>query len=324
MTLNVLKPVVIDQDAQLLSTTATDSTDPVYSAGTTYALGAKVKYQHFRYESLQAGNIGKTPSDPANSTWWLNLGPTNWWACLDTRTSTATTATGSLTVAIKPNAVINSIAVVGISGVKQVQVKVYDGPGRAETGGPTGTGNLIYNSIKTLDNTFISNWYQWLFEPYDVFTDLLFGALQSSTLAGGIPPFYSAEVVVIATGNTVGSTVGIAGILLGTAVEIGNVQYGATAGITDYSVKETDAYGETTIVERGFSDRANYTITVEKSQIRRVHSTLTALRATPCVWVATDDYDYSPLTVYGYPKEFSLNVGYPTFSTYSLEIEGLT
>jgi hypothetical protein len=324
MTLNVLKPVAITQDAQLLSTNATDSTDAVWAVGTTYADGAKVKYNHYRYESLQGTNLGKNPSDPANIDWWLNLGPTNWWACLDTRTSTSTTNTGSLVVTIKPNAVINSIAVLGISGTKQVQVKVYDGPGRTETGGPTGTGNLIYYSLKTLDNTFISNWYQWLFEPYAVFTDLLFGALQSATLAGGIPPFYSCEVVVTLTGNTGGSTVGCAGIMLGTAVEIGSVQYGATAGITDYSVKETDAYGETTLVERGFSDRANYTINVEKSQIRRVHSTLTALRATPCVWVATDDYDYSPLTVYGYPKEFSLNVGYPTFSTYSLEIEGLT
>jgi hypothetical protein len=139
-----------------------------------------------------------------------------------------------------------------------------------------------------------------------------------------VAPYYSAEIVVTCTGNSGASIVGVAGILLGTAVELGTVDYGATAGITDYSIKETDGFGEITLVERGFSDKANYTLTVPKSQIRRVHSTLSALRATPCVWAASDDYDLSPLTVYGYPKEFQLNVAYPDASTYSLEIEGLT
>jgi len=54
-----------------------------------------------------------------------------------------------------------------------------------------------------------------------------------------------------------------------------------------------------------------------------VYSTLAALRATPAVWVGSDNYQLSPLVVFGYCKDFSINVAYATHSTATLEITGM-
>lgn len=322
MPLNVLRPTPITENGQLLSSTATESADTTWTVGASFALGATVKYNHIRYESLQAANVGHDP-ETINSTWWLELGPTNHWAMFDTQTSTSTTKVGTLVVEIAPGTSINSVSVLGIGGCSSVTCEIFKGSGR------TGA-DLIYSFTKSLDNTFISSWYQYFFEPYVVLTDLLFGSIVGATAAGvtgegiAVPPYINCQVKLTFTATTGGTTVRVAGVLLGTTVELGETQPGASAGINDYSVKETDAYGVTTLVQRNFSKRASYTITVPNGQLRRVHSTLTALRATPCVWVASDDTNLSPLTVYGFYKDFSLLVQYIDYSTFSLEIEGLT
>lgn len=237
---------------------------------------------------------------------WIDLGPTNRWSMFDSLISTATSLTTSggspaLVVVTAPG-MCNGVATMDVTGVSSVKCEMHNGA------------TLVYTETKTVDNTFISNWYDYFFAPYDVYTDLLFGPL---------PPYPSAQVTLTFTPTTVGSAVRCGAALYGNTVEIGEVEYGATAGITDYSRKETDAFGITTLVERGFSKHTEYNMQIENSQLRRVFSTLAALRATPAVWVATDDYKLTPLNAFGYPKDWGINVQYYDYSSVSLSIEGL-
>lgn len=316
MSLTVLKPTAITLDAQLLSSSATESADATWSSGTTYAEGATVKYNHVRYESRAGSNTNHLPTE-LNSTWWLELGPTNQWAMFDSQVSTSTEDVGSLVVEVKLGAVFNSAAVLGVTGASTVQVEVFKDSGRTAA-------SLVYDDTKSLDNTFISDWYQYYFEPYEVTTDLLFGAMETAVATGGFPPYANGELRLTITGNTVGTTVTCGSLLLGTTVELGKVVYGAGAGINDYSVKTVDGFGQYTLVQRSFAKRANYTFVTTDQQMRRVYSTLAELRATPCVWAASTDYKLSPLTVFGFYKDFSLVVPYPGYSTFNLEVEGLT
>lgn len=243
-----------------------------------------------------------TGTDPL----WIDLGPTNRHAMFDSMMSTQTTLTTSvgspvLEVVVSPG-ICNGVAVLDVTGVVSVKCEMFNGA------------TQVYTETKTVNNTFISNWYEYFFEPYDVYTDLLFGPL---------PPYPSATVKLTFTPTAVGATVKCGAALYGNTVEIGPVEYGATAGITDYSRKETDEYGITTLVERGFSKHTSYSMMVDNTQIRRVFSTLAALRATPAVWVASDDYKFTPLTAFGYPKDWGINVQYADYSSVSLDIEGL-
>lgn len=237
---------------------------------------------------------------------WLDLGPTNRWAMFDATISTGTTLTTSvgtpaLVVVVTPG-ICNGVALLDVSGIASATVKMVN------------AGVTVYTKTQTVDNTFVSDWYQYFFEPYDVLTDILFGPL---------PPYPTAQVTVTLTPTSVGVTVSCGAVMFGNTVEIGEVEYGATAGITDYSRKETDEFGITSLVERAYSKRATYNMLVENSQLRRVFSTLASLRATPAVWIASEDYKFSPLTVFGPPKTWGINVQYFTHSSVSLEIEGL-
>jgi len=243
-----------------------------------------------------------TGTDPL----WIDLGPTNRHAMFDSMMSTQTTLTTSvgspvLEVVVSPG-ICNGVAVLDVTGVVSVKCEMFNGA------------TQVYTETKTVNNTFISNWYEYFFEPYDVYTDLLFGPL---------PPYPSATVKLTFTPTAVGATIKCGAALYGNTVEIGSVEYGATAGITDYSRKETDEYGITTLVERGFSKHTSYSMMIDNTQLRRVFSTLAALRATPAVWVATDDYKFTPLNAFGYPKDWGINVQYAYQSSVSLDIEGM-
>lgn len=84
-----------------------------YAAGTTYALDAPVNYGGSIYQSLQAGNVGHTPT--TSPTWWLYVGPNNTWAMFDTSINTqsigTSTGVGEL-VAIKLPSAVNAVALV--------------------------------------------------------------------------------------------------------------------------------------------------------------------------------------------------------------------
>lgn len=58
------------------------------------------------------------------------------------------------------------------------------------------------------------------------------------------------------------------------------------------------------------------------SAIDDVARNLAALRASPVLWIGSESFE--SLTVYGFYKEFSIDLAYPTVSYCSLTIEGLT
>ena len=50
---------------------------------------------------------------------------------------------------------------------------------------------------------------------------------------------------------------------------------------------------------------------------------LAEVRATPCAWLGVDVAGFDPLTVYGFYKDFSIDIAYFYTSRCNLEIEGL-
>lgn len=237
---------------------------------------------------------------------WLDLGPTNRWAMFDSLISTGTTletsvGTPNLEVVVSPG-ICNGAAVMDVTGISGIKCEVFNGA------------TLVYSETKKVDNSFVSNWYEYFFAPFDIYTDFLFGPF---------PLYPNATVKLTFTPTSVGATIKCGAALFGNTVELGIVEYGAQAGITDYSRKEVDPFGITTLVQRGFSKHTSYNLQVETAQLRRVFSTLAALRATPSVWVATADYALTPLNTFGYPKDWGVNVQYYGYASVSLEIEGL-
>ncbi len=294
--MKVIKPTTFIEATHLVSTNAVE-TYAAYSAGTTYAKGARVDYGTHIYESLVNSNIGNTPT--TSPTYWVLVGPDNVHAMFDDQISTATVSTTPLIVVMTPG-LMNSIALLGLIG-SQAVVTITDGAG----------GATIYSRTVNLDGSYVYDWYMYFFEP---FTQI------GEVVLTDIPPYSNSRMTFTLSGT---GTVAIGQLSFGTFYDLGDAEYGATAGIIDYSRKDTDEFGATTFVQRAFSKRMTARLMLDAMQMNKVQRVLSDIRATPAVWIGAEGEAYSPLVIYGFYRDFTIDVAYPTKSYCSLEIEGL-
>ncbi|HFL2185791.1 TPA: hypothetical protein ACG3DQ_000770 [Pseudomonas putida] len=105
------------------------------------------------------------------------------------------------------------------------------------------------------------------------------------------------------------------------AAVLGEALYGTSVGITDYSRKERDTFGNMGIVERGYSKRADFDVIVQTSTVSQVQRLLSKYRAKPLVWIG--EASFQSTILYGYYKEFNLVISGPTVSDCSISVEGL-
>lgn len=297
--MKVIQPV--DITSGMVTSSSATETVALWSSTTTYSQDQRVRYGDFVYVSLQNSNLDKQPD--TNPTWWLRYGPSNRWAMFDTSNSTKTVATSPLTVTVNfTNTIINSLAFFGLSGTS-LTVKIVD----------TQTNNTVFDQTYNLDDTIITDWYTYFFEPYDFREDLL--VLK-------IPPYSNTAVIVTLSSGSANVEIGT--MIAGNLITLGGTQYGVNVGIKDYSVKETDDFGDTTFIRRAYSKRMSASVFVYNSDLRYVHKVLTDLRAVPAVWIGSEDSRYEPTVLYGFYKDFSTEISYPDASIMNIELEGLT
>lgn len=284
----------------LMYTTLTDIR-PIWNSGTTYADAAIVRYANKIWESLQGTNLNHAPD--VSPTWWIELGPDNMHAAFDNQVSTISTATTSMTFVVKVGS-IDSMALINMIAVTADVVMTDPVAG------------IVAQRKSGLSGAEVYDWYQYFFyDPLLIRTQVIFSDL---------PSYTNAYITIKITGN-VGDNISLALATFGLIEDLGGTQYGATAGIIDYSIKETDDFGNVTFVRRNFSKRLSAQLYVDNVSLNRVTRFLYNLRATPAVWIGADDPQLEEaVVVYGFYKEFSMDIAYPRHSLCSLEIEGLT
>jgi hypothetical protein len=97
---------------------------------------------------------------------------------------------------------------------------------------------------------------------------------------------------------------------------------GAQVGITDYSRKDTDDFGNFYLVQRSFAKRGSFQTRIKKAEVDGVISTLAAHRAVPAIYLATKEYGST--LFFGIFREFNVEIDRPLESLVSIDIEGLT
>lgn len=295
-------PRTVITDAMLISSSAPETDYAAYAAGTTYAAGAKVirTSTHRVYESLVAGNLGNTP-ETSLGTKWLDIAPTNRWACFDDVVGTATTAAGALTIVITPGQV-NALALLDLAGAS-----VTVGMTSASEGGAS-----VYSRTELLDATVILDYDDYFFGGYEPRTALVLMDL---------PPYTDGVITITLTGA---GSVALGVLLVGRSIDIGDAQYGAKAGIESYSEKTRNAFGNLAVLKRENSQLPAFTLSLTKAQFNRVYRTMRELDSVLCMWVGVDDEAYSEgFWALGFYKSFQIEVPYPTSCLCSLEIESV-
>lgn len=298
---SLLRPVAIAA-AMLTSSTVAEpavTTDPdpaAWAAATAYVAGDRAHRTttHKIYQRVISGTTATIPeSDTTN---WVEVGPTNRWKMFDRANESQTTKADSIVVVLTPGVLADSLAFENLDA-DTVRVEI------------AGTS---YDETVTLKTRVVTNWYEYFFEPFTYKTAVVFSGL----------PLLTTNVITITITKT-GGTAKCGSCVLGLSKRIGGTQYGASAGIIDYSRKSTDAFGNTTVVERAYSKRINVSLWLPNAKVDEILRLLADYRATPVVWVGAGNL-YGALIVYGYYRSFDIVIAYPNFSKCNLEIEGLT
>lgn len=300
--MKVIKPTIIN-DTILSSSSVPENDYAEWNAATNYTVGTKVirLTTHRIYESLTGGIDATLPENATAGPTpkWLDIGPTNRWAMFDQVVGTKTTATGSLSVSLDfPNG-ISGLALLELQGSQLVVEMIVDSV-------------AVYSKTVSLDGTSITSFYDWFFTEYEQLPDIVMLDLPQH--------FHTPTVNITITGT---GTVSCGVCVIGQVSQIGDTDYGASVEIDDYSKKERDEFGRYAVVERAFSKRTNQRITTNKEDFSKIFRILSSLRAVPCVYVATEEQGYSSLIVYGFFRNFEIEVSYPTINYCSLEIEGM-
>lgn len=353
--MRVTPPVPITP-AKLVSSTAADVHAPAsYAGGTTYALGAIVSVvaDYKIYESLQAGNIGKTPS--SEPLWWRAIGATETAYNAGTTYALGATVSSAQRVyeSLQASNTGHALPVLpetqtewwidvgptnkwamfdADSNTQTVQASpltVVFAPGeRINTIGVTGLeaqsititatsvfgGGVVWGPETTdLIIRGVTDGYTYAFEPFGT---------RPSLVNFDFPPY--SDIVVTIIISSASGNVKCGSIVAGTYVYIGDVQYGAKGDALNFSTIDRDLYGTATLVKRRSVPKTNQSLIADAIYVNKIRAARTALNAVPALWTGLDDGSsnyFDMLAMMGVYKQFEIDASNYTHATINLEIE---
>lgn len=270
-----------------------------YNAGTTYDVDDIVisTATHRAYQALTNGESGNSLSNAAK---WLDLGPTNRYKMFDQSNTSQTENGESINVTIDVTGRANSVSFLNIVGETLQLIMTTDEDGE------------IYNeTVNLISSNDVSDWWEYFFLPVSRYGDWTFSDLPTNN---------NPTVQGILTDS--GSAAKIGSMVIGLSRYVGDVIYPSTIGIQDFSRIETDDFGNRSIIQRDFAKRANLKVAVEENTVDAISAYLSALRATPVVFIGVEQYRST--WIYGFYKDWNWQFAGPNEAYLNFELEGLT
>jgi len=306
MSLQVITPFTFAPNK--LTTNVVDTTNS-WNGTVNYAVGDQILVSY--------GN----PKDPNGSTWvysiyqciavptavvapyldpthWAYVGPSNPFKMFDSVNSSQSTAGQQIDVTVT-SVKGNKLALLNLDA-ESVQITV------------TYSSTVVMSQTFTLVNPpLFANWYSYLFDSISYAKEFIADL-----------PLYSQFSLNVKINKT-GSTVACGTFVVGKSNIIADaITYGANVGITDYSRKEKNQFGDYNFIVRAFSKRADISFWIPNGSVDALQQYLASLRAIPTLYIGDDAY--TSTAIYGYYKDFSITISNAVQSLCTLSLEGLT
>lgn len=295
----IVPPVIID-DVKLLATDVPeDANYSEWSAAVNYVAGNRVKVSsaHKNYEAASA-NLNKSPL--TNKLIWLEVGATNRWKVFDDRTLSQTEQNESMSYTLLPGKVVNTVGLINCHA-KSARVRVSDP-----------VDGLVYDKEKKfLGSISKGDWYEYFFEEIVRSTEMVFDDL----------PAYGSAQVKIDIENAL-NMVRCGVITIGFKRTFGlGVSQGIGVSIQDYSRREINDFGDPEFVKRGYAKTASFTVPLHHYEVDVVQRLFASIRATPTLFIGSKLYNATIL--YGWFRDFDVNINYRFSSEANFEVESL-
>jgi hypothetical protein len=285
-----------------------DVPEVTWLPGTTYTPPLYRQYERKNYKLISSGSITTSSPPPTDPTNWVAVGPSNRWAMFDgslrTRSADNSTVGHPSKISIELQSInADAVALFGVIG----EVTIFE----TQLGGGSNLTNIGGSGAINIYRPVAGNALPA--QPVDI--------LYVSPLSPASNP---STTWIIDIGYQDGRAE-CAAVLPGVAFRLGDARLGAKVSIIDYSLKNTDEFGQVSFVRRPASKRVGLDLFVPGTNVTKLQTLLTDLRATPTAWFTkTGVSSGSQQAALGYFKDFSVVCSYQTLAQCSLEIEGLT
>lgn len=299
----LIDPVAITP-AMLVSTNVPETDYAAWSSATTYAAGDRVisTTTHKVYQSKVGSNLNHDPTTDTAGVYWGIVGATNRWKAFDNRNSDKVIRAGSIQYVVTPGHICSGLAIFGLIG-ETVTVSITDSV----------DGLTFSQTYPLINNSFVSDWWTWLYAPIQRNTELVIENL----------PLMTTGTITITVTDTSGGTCELGEIIMGYQWSLGDTEDQATIGITDYSTKEIDAYGNVTLTERRFASTVDFNVAIPAQNVSWVQALLASKRAVGAAYHDGAAGVPLGLTVFGFYKDFQINLVSQGLAHVTIQIEGL-
>ncbi len=252
------------------------------------------------------GNLNKTPA--SNSSYWLDIGPTNKYAMFDLLRDTQTSSglNGQFYCTIVPGQRVDSIALIGlVADLLQITITsggtmVYD------------TGSIDLSSRNVLD------WQGFFFNAFTT---------RESFALFDLPPYLDAEITISLVSLDQLSVVKCGGCAMGQQFYLGQIDFDAESDVLNYSTVDRDFFGNVdAMIQRRNVPTTIQRIWIDKTYVNQARALRDALGGTPAIWSGLDDSAdgyFESILICGFYKRFSINLKYPKEALISLELEDI-
>lgn len=297
--MKIIKEVAVT-DSIFTSSTIVENDFAAWAAATSYTVGTKVirTTTHRIYQNQIAGVDATLPENAPSR--WLDVGPTNKWAMFDNVIGTKSSALNLITIVLTPGTNVAGLAFIELVG-QTLSISATD------------SGLPIYSKTINLDATVVTSVWEWFMADYQQKYD---------AVALDFPDSFFNPVITITLSGV--GTVSIGKMAFGKVYELGDLQYGSSVGIQSFSTKTTDINSITYLNKRANSKRIQFKLELPHVLFPRTYRLLADLESVPSVFVGSEDDTYSPLIVFGFYKDFRIDLSYKTIDFCTLEIEGFT
>jgi len=265
------------------------------------------RYGHYiyKYAGEDGTNTTDNPEDNAAtvSPTWVQIAPSNYYAMLDGRTSTTTVNPTTIEITI---ACVNydTISLLGVVGAT-VSLSLYDNTSMA----------VVYtNDILLQDESEVVDEYSYWFSDF----------IQTPSIYDDNMPLYTdAALTIVITALSGNAECGR--LIFGRSFYVGDTGYGANLTLESYSRKETDEFGNETLVQRGSVNFDSYEVRVPTNKVPALRRKAQDLDAIPILFIMDESQTSNTenLLNFGYWADFTILIPAPTYSTISLTQKGI-
>jgi len=280
-----------------------------------YAKGKTVIKNRHVWESLADANTVEPGAETTTPLKWLDLGAINAMRMFDKgaaalkgdagaqqriyKIGTVTTNLNKIEFTVTPGQVVSAIALFGLTGY-QATVSItdpYDGLVRTQT-------------ISLVDASCQGMW-QWLFKP--IRRKTTFAILD-------LPAYGTASIKVVIDAEP-GTLASCSMASMGILTEVGETVFGTASGITDYSTREVDDFGDESMIERGFRDRVQFDVRIITDDVGYQKAFLSTLRARGAVYIG--DPNRQETIIFGRYRDLQIVLSNPALSECALDVGSL-